>query len=251
MSGVPYTYEMLERLRFSRMELPSIRTMTQAGGKLSPKLAKYFADAAVEKSIRFYIMYGQTEATARISYVPADTVQEKYQSIGKPIPGGELFIDTENQSEVKGGAQEAGVEGELIYQGPNVMMGYAESAADLMKGDELAGRLITGDIGRVDEDGFFYVTGRVKRIIKMFGNRINLDHLDHFLTENGYNGVSGGQDDNLRVAIAGEEDIVVIKKKIVKTFKFNHHAVDVFIVSEIPRSESGKILYGQLFEADR
>jgi hypothetical protein len=85
----------------------------------------------------------------------------------------------------------------------------------------------------------------------MFGNPINLDHLDHILTENGYNGVSGGQDDNLRVAIAGEEDIVVIKKKIVKTFKFNHHAVDVFIVSKIPRSESGKILYGQLFEADR
>ncbi len=247
MSGVPYTYEMLERLRFSKMELPSIRTMTQAGGKLSPKLAKYFVGAATEKSIQLYIMYGQTEATARISYVPADTVQEKYQSIGKPIPGGELFIDAENQELT----QEAGIEGELIYQGSNVMMGYAESAADLMKGDELAGRLITGDIGRVDEDGFFYVTGRVKRIIKMFGNRVNLDHLDHFIAENGYNGVSGGQDDNLRVAIVGEEDIAVIKKKIVKTFKFNHHAVDVFIASEIPRSESGKILYGQLFEADR
>lgn len=246
-AGVPYTYEMLKRLRFSRMNLPSIRKMTQAGGKLSQELAEYFTAATKEKNVQFFIMYGQTEATARISYVPAETVNEKYLSIGKTIPGGNIFVSSEDKNAVLN----PNIEGELIYEGPNVMMGYAECAADLYKGDELFGKLATGDIGRVDEDGFFYVTGRIKRMIKMFGNRVNLDHLDHFIASSGYRGVSGGKDDGLKIAIIGQEDIAAIKKIIVQTFKFDHRAVDVFMVNEIPRNESGKILYGKLFEADK
>lgn len=250
MAGVPYTYEMLKRLRFSRMDLPSINKMTQAGGKLPLELAEDFSAVTREKNIQFYIMYGQTEATARISYVPADAVGEKYLSIGKAIPRGNLLVCADDQiTELS-----VNVEGELIYEGPNVMMGYAECAADLGKGDELLGRLATGDLGKIDEDGYVYVTGRLKRMIKMFGNRVNLDHLDHFIASNGYQGVSGGKDDNLRIAIIGqeEEDVAAaIKKQVVQTFKFNHRAVDVFMIDEIPRSESGKILYGQLFGAGK
>jgi len=248
MAGVPYTYQMLQTLRFARMDLPSLRKMTQAGGKLSPDLAEDFAKVTKEKDIQFFIMYGQTEATARISYVPAESVQKKFLSIGKAIPQGKLFICSEDRFEI----DEPGIEGELIYEGPNVMMGYAECAADLSKGDELSARLHTGDLGQFDDDGFFYVTGRIKRIIKMFGNRINLDQLDQFISSNGFIGVSGGEDDHLKIALTGEQgreqDIVAAKKVIIDAFKFDHKAVEVFMIDEIPRSESGKILYGQLFK---
>lgn len=245
MAGVPYTYQMLQSLRFARMDLPSLRKMTQAGGKLPAELAEDFARVTSDKNIQFFIMYGQTEATARISYVPAESVQQKYLSIGKAIPQGKLFISSDDKTQV----DEPGVEGELVYEGPNVMMGYAESAADLSKGDELSGRLHTGDLGKFDDDGFVYVTGRIKRIIKMFGNRINLDQLDQFISSHGFTGVSGGEDDHLKIALSGEQDIVAAKKKVIDAFKFDHKAVEVFMIDEIPRSESGKILYGQLFKA--
>jgi len=114
----------------------------------------------------------------------------------------------------------------------------------------LSGRLHTGDLGQFDDEGFIYVTGRIKRIIKMFGNRINLDQLDQFISSNGFTGVSGGEDDHLKIALSGDQDVVAVKKKVIDAFKFDHKAVEVFMIDEIPRSESGKILYGQLFKAE-
>ena len=244
MAGVPYIYEMLKRLRFGRMALPSLTKMTQAGGKLSIELVQEMAELTKSKGIRFYVMYGQTEATARISYVPPESISEKFYSVGKAIPGGSLYIIDERKQRING----CDIEGELVYQGPNVMMGYAENRHDLSKGEELNGILQTGDIAKVGEDGFICITGRLKRIIKMFGNRVNLDDIDKFLHSQGYQAVCGGVDDLLKIAVVRGGDLEVIKKKVINQYKFDHRAVNIVQVDEIPRSDSGKILYGQLFK---
>jgi len=130
--GVPYTYAMYHRMGLFKMELPSLRYMTQAGGKLPAAMVKEFAQWARTRGIRFFVMYGQTEATARMSYLPPDRVIEKTASVGVAIPGGRFSILDANNREIT----QSGVDGELVYRGPNVSLGYAESRADLEKEDE-------------------------------------------------------------------------------------------------------------------
>jgi len=243
-SGVPYTYEMLRRFRFLKKPLPSLKTMTQAGGKLTPKFALEFAELSRKKGTDFYIMYGQTEATARISYLPPEDNLSKYKSIGIAIPGGKLsLIDGDGRPITK-----PGVDGELVYRGPNVMLGYAECENDLVKGDELHGELKTGDIAQFDEDSYFYITGRMKRFIKIFGNRVNLDEIEHYLKSEGYSTVCGGKDDLLCIATTDSGMGKEIKSVTIKKYGFHHTAVKVVEVERIPKSSSGKIQYEQMFQ---
>jgi acyl-CoA synthetase (AMP-forming)/AMP-acid ligase II len=242
-SGVPYTYEILRRFKFLEKPLPSLRTMTQAGGKLTPKFALEFAEFSRKKGVDFYIMYGQTEATARISYLPLKDNLLKHKSIGIAIPRGELsLIDSDGRPITK-----PGVDGELVYRGPNVMLGYAESEKDLVKGDELHGELKTGDIAQFDEDGYFYITGRMKRFIKIFGNRVNLDEIEHYLKSEGYGTVCGGKDDLLCVATTDSGKGEEIKIIIIRKYGFNHTTVKVIEVERIPKSSSGKVQYERVF----
>lgn len=175
--GVPYTYEMLERLRFFKMELPSLRYMTQAGGKLTPELHKKFAEYAEQKNVKFIVMYGQCEATARMGYLPAEKSLEKYGSMGIAIPGGKFKLIDVNGNDIT----EPHVTGELVYYGSNVTLGYAECGQDLIKGDERFGELCTGDMAQFDEDGYYYIVGRKKRFLKIYGNRVNLDEVDRMI----------------------------------------------------------------------
>jgi long-chain acyl-CoA synthetase len=243
-SGVPYTYEVLRRFKFFEMSLPSMKTMTQAGGKLTPKFAQEFAEFSHQKGIDFYIMYGQTEATARISYLPPRDNLTKYHSIGIAIPQWELRLIDEQGRPIT----TPGVDGELVYRGPNVMMGYAEGEADLAKGDELNGELKTGDVARFDDEGYFYITGRMKRFIKIFGNRVNLDEIEHHLKSLGYVSVCGGKDDLLCVATTDRGKAAEIKNTIVNKYGFHHTAVRAIEVDEILKSSSGKIQYERMFE---
>ena len=130
--GVPYTYEMLDRMRFFRMELPSLRTMTQAGGKLQKELHRKFVEWCLEKGKQFIVMYGQCEATARMAYLPWEKSLEKVGGIGVAIPGGQFRLIAADGSEIT----QPGVTGELKYYGDNVTLGYAVCQADLRKGDE-------------------------------------------------------------------------------------------------------------------
>ena len=161
-AGVPYTYEMLNRLRFFGMDLPALKTMTQAGGKLSPELHRKFAEYAAEKEKKFIVMYGQDEATARMAYLPAEHSLEKYGSMGIAIPGGRLELIDVNGNLI----EDADIVGELVYYGENVTLGYAEKGEDLAHGDERNGCLVTGDMAKRDEDGFYYIVGRKKRFLK-------------------------------------------------------------------------------------
>ncbi len=206
--GVPYTYEMLDKLRFMRMDLPSLRTMTQAGGKLIPELHEKFATWAQENNKKFVVMYGQCEATARMAYLPADKAVEKKGSMGIAIPGG-LFhlVDTDGND-----ISTPGVTGELVYEGKNVTLGYAECGEDLIKGDERHGRLETGDMAQFDEDGYFFIVGRKKRFLKIYGNRVNLDEIDRMIKgEFEIEAASSGVDDHMYIFITEDNYIEKVK----------------------------------------
>ena len=228
MSGVPYTWEMLRRLRFFRMDLPSVRTMTQAGGKLNAEIAKEFIDNAAASGKRFIVMYGQTEATARMSYLPWEAAQEKYASIGVAIPGGEFSLAED---------------GELIYCGENVSMGYAECAEDLSKGDENHGVLHTGDMARVDEDGFYYITGRKKRFVKIWGNRCNLDAVEQIVKQVTSSCAVVGVDDQITVFVTKEGLEKDIKDLLASKTGLNSKAFAVKVIDIIPVKDSGKLDY--------
>ena len=149
--GVPYTYEMLDKLRFYRMKLPSLRTMTQAGGKITPELHEKFAAYAAEQGKNFVVMYGAAEATSRMGYLPPERAVEKKGSMGIPIPGGKFRLIGADGQEIT----EPLTTGELVYEGKNVTLGYAERGEDLVLGDERHGVLETGDMAQFDEDGFY------------------------------------------------------------------------------------------------
>lgn len=228
MSGVPYTWEMLRRLRFMRMDLPSVRAMTQAGGKLNAEIALEYIRWAKSVGKQFIVMYGQTEATARMSYLPWESAEEKYASIGVAIPGGTFSLAED---------------GELIYQGENVSMGYAECAEDLMKGDENHGVLHTGDMARVDEDGFYYITGRKKRFVKVWGNRCNLDQVEQLVKPITTTCACAGVDDHITVFVTKDGLEKEIKDLLASKTGLNPIAFAVKVIDAIPVKDSGKIDY--------
>ena len=197
LSGVPYTFEILKKFRLLNAELPSLKMLTQAGGKLSNELIEHFAQFSTSKGIQFFVMYGQTEGTARLSYLHPQFIIEKLGSIGKPIPNGEFHIIDENGNKI----DQPGAAGELVYTGPNVMLGYAECKADLALGNENKGRLHTGDIALCDDHGFYFIVGRIKRFIKLFGNRVNLDELERLLLDREVQSACTGKDNALVIYI--------------------------------------------------
>jgi long-chain acyl-CoA synthetase len=176
--GVPYTHQTLLKMRVYRTPPPSLRYVTQAGGRLEPTVSQEIHEQLSQHGIPFFVMYGQTEATARMSFLPPEELPARLGSIGRAIPGGELSVVDDS-----GKALPPRQVGQILYRGPNVMLGYAEGPADLARGDELAGQLLTGDLGYCDEDGFLFLTGRMKRIAKLLGRRISLDEIEAFLAE--------------------------------------------------------------------
>ena len=242
--GVPYTYEMLDKLRFYRMNLPSLRTMTQAGGKLTPELHEKFAEYAVCQNKKFVIMYGQCEATARMGYLPADKAVEKKGSMGIAIPGGKLRLFDSTGEEII----TPYTTGELVYEGLNVTMGYAEKGEDLIKGDERHGELQTGDMAQFDEDGYFYIVGRKKRFLKIYGNRVNLDEIDR-LVKGHFENIdiaSAGVDDHMYLFLTDESQSDAVKKFVVAKTKLNPVAFHIVVIDAIPKNDAGKTLYKEL-----
>ena len=242
LAGVPYTYEMLRLLRFFRMDLPSLKTMTQAGGKLNKDIAKEYIEFAHKTGKRFFVMYGQTEATARMSYLPMENALEKYASIGIAIPGGRFSLKDVNGKIIEG----PDTDGELVYFGPNVSMGYAECRADLAKGDENQGELHTGDLARRDNDGFYYITGRLKRFVKIWGNRCNLDAIEQIVKEIEPGCACVGVDDRITIFITGTGHEIDIVDLLTQKTGLNAKAFDVRLIHSIPRTPSGKVEYAEL-----
>jgi acyl-CoA synthetase (AMP-forming)/AMP-acid ligase II len=173
-SGVPTHFDLMRRLGFERLRIPSVKTFCQAGGRASMALLEALRDEASRRNGRLYVMYGQTEAGPRMSTLPSEWVDQKLGSVGLALPGARFEIKPLNELDdvCSDGS------GEVLYFGPNVMWGYAENKLDLSKGDEVGGHLVTGDIGRLDEDQCLWITGRVARMAKVHGLRIALDEIE-------------------------------------------------------------------------
>jgi long-chain acyl-CoA synthetase len=242
-AGVPYSYAILERTGWRRRELPSLRTMTQAGGRLEPASKQSLDDELRRRGARLVVMYGQTEATARIAYVPPERLREKVSAIGIPIPGGHLSVEDDG-----GRPLAAGQEGELVYRGPNVMLGYATGPADLADGDVLGGVLRTGDLGYRDGDGFFYVTRRLARFAKAYGLRISLDDVEARLVTEGPAAAVCGREEQIRIFVEarGGRSSAAVGSQLARTFGLPARTFAVTELQSLPVTASGKIDYAAL-----
>lgn len=250
LGGVPYSYEMLKRLRFFRMDLPALQTITQAGGKLRPELHQEFAEYAAKNGKAFVVMYGAAEATARMGYLPPELAHTKIGSMGIAIPGGRFELQAADGNVI----DEAGLAGELVYYGNNVTMGYAICQKDLLKGDENHGCYFTGDLAVRDADGIYTIVGRKKRFLKLFGKRTNLQETEDILKSRYKEKdiACGGLDDHLFIFVSdepGTENESVTKEMvgyISQKLGLHHSAFTVRILDELPRNAAGKVLYHEL-----
>lgn len=227
-AGVPHTFELLDRIGFADLHVPSLRTITQAGGRLAPDTVRRYAELGRRCGFDLVVMYGQTEATARMAYLPPELALEAPGAIGRPIPGGALRLED---------VDEAGV-GELIYRGPNVMLGYAESAADLALG-RIVEELRTGDLARVDDRGLFEIVGRRARFVKPFGLRVDLDELERLLADEGIEALCAGDDRHVVVA-ARHASAARVAATVQRAVGLPAAAVSVHEVDELPRLANGK-----------
>jgi acyl-coenzyme A synthetase/AMP-(fatty) acid ligase len=239
-AGVPYSYDILLKLRFGRIEMPSVKTLTQAGGRLDPKKMEQVQKICNEKGIKFFPMYGQTEATARIAYLAPEEIEAKLGSIGKAIPGGQLWLEDENGEFIN----TTGKIGELVYAGPNVSMGYAECPEDLALGDVNRGVLRTGDLARKDEEGYFFIEGRRHRFLKIFGIRVSLDAVEEIAASKSWKCAVLGVDDRLVLFVESQQlDPIALKAEMAETLGIHPSAVQVRVLPELPRLHTGKVDY--------
>lgn len=242
-TGVPYSFQVLNLMRFFRMDLPDMELLTQGGGKMPTDLNRKFAQFCQDNGKRWIATYGQSECTARMAYLPAKWAVEKIGSIGIAVPNGELsLIDTEGNP-----ITTPQTEGEMCYCGKNVTMGYARKLTDLTLGDENNGYIRTGDLAYFDEDGCYYIVGRMGRFLKLFGMRVGLDECEQIVqSECGVECACVGTDEKMLVYITNAnlqsqvKDILVQKTHIVAT------SFEIRIIASIPKNEAGKKLYSKL-----
>lgn len=238
LAGVPFTFDILERVGFRSRRYAALRYLTQAGGRMASERVRLYADWAEAQGKQFFVMYGQTEASPRMSFVPPDLLRFNPDSIGQPVPGGcfELW-DTEGKL-----LENASDVGELVYRGPNVMMGYAEAKEDLAQG-KLVNELRTGDLARRKSNGLYVIVGRKSRFSKLLGVRISLDELERWLERQGMHGVIAGDDELLGVAVSGHVIAQDLKRDLIKRFGLAEQAVEVLVLESLPTLVNGKADY--------
>ena len=240
-TGVPYSFEIMNLMRFFRMDFPDLKLLTQGGGKMPRALNLKFAEYCQEHGMKWIATYGQSEGTARMAFLPPKYAISKVGSIGLAVPNGELsLMDAEGNV-----IDKPNVEGEMCYRGKNVTLGYAHCIADLLLGDERHGFMRTGDLAYRDEDGCYYIVGRMGRFLKLFGMRIGLDECEQIIKAAcPMECACVGTDAKMIVYITDPDKVQVVKDALVEKTKLV--AFEIRIIEEIPKSGAGKILYSQL-----
>jgi len=239
--GVPHTFQTIYAQKTQLSDYTSLRFMTQAGGKLGADLVTHFAREGETHGFDFFVMYGQTEAAPRISYLPPELALQNPASIGKAVPGGKLWlIDPQGRKVSK-----TGVEGELVYSGPNVMIGYASESQDLAN-YEHHDMLFTGDLAIQKNSGLFEITGRSSRIVKPFGLRISLDEIESIASDLFGPAVAVSHGDEIRLFFENRANTVEVQKALAG--RTGLPALTFMITSDatIPRLSSGKPDYRSL-----
>lgn len=247
LAGVPHHYRMLRRLRFDPLRHPTLRTLTQAGGALPPDEVLDWHDTMAAVGGRFFVLYGQTEAAPRMATLPPDLLPAKCGSVGRALPGGRFTLRLPAGTET----DRPDVTGEVVYRGPNVMLGYASTAGDTARGDDHQGVLATGDLGRLDADGCLYLTGRLSRIGKVFGHRVSLDDLERLVRSAGL-GVAGvgavPAGDRVAVYVEGADRrlATAAAQALADRLRMHVSGFDVRGIRTLPLLSSGKIDYRAL-----
>ena len=243
-TGVPYSYEILNLMRFFRMNLPDLTLLTQGGGRMSRELNLKFAEFCRDNNKKWIATYGQSECTARMAWLPPKWAVEKVGSIGIAVPNAELsLIDMDGHP-----ITTPNTEGEMCYRGKNVTMGYARCREDLLLGDERHGFIRTGDLAYFDKDGCYYIVGRMGRFLKLFGMRVGLDECER-IVKGKYPGLECacvGTDEKMLVYLTDEKYKEAVKEELVSRLKLVATSFEVRIINEIPKNEAGKILYAKL-----
>ena len=241
-NGVPYHYEILIKLGLKKKNFSNLKFFTQAGGRLDNLKTQDILKFCLKEKKQFYIMYGQTEASPRMSYFNLVVSQKKLGSIGKPIPGGNFYLIDEKGDIIK----KNNVIGELVFKGKNVSIGYAYSSKDLSKDDVNQNELKTGDLAFYDRDNFYYLTGRKNRIIKLYGNRFNLDDIEEKFLKQKITLACINENENLIIFIEKNYSKNKVIKKIHEITSINKINIKIKILRKIPRLNNGKINYKKL-----
>ena len=239
--GVPHSFDLLESAGFRDQSFPDLRLMTVAGGRMAEDMVRRYHDHLAAGGKRLFVMYGQTEATARIAYVPPALLGRNPDRIGRAIPGGELALVDEGGHTVDA----AETVGELVYRGPNVMMGYAEGRADLGRGPEVE-LLRTGDLAVRDAGGLYRVVGRRRRMSKIAGVRLGHDALEAALARAGIEAAVVGDDRRLVAFHAPPHAASDVRRQLAAASGLTWRHVEARPVAALPRLPSGKIDYRAL-----
>ncbi len=242
-AGVPASYQLLCRLDLETLAPPSLTTLTQAGGALAPALLNRLRDFVGRRGGRLFVMYGQTEATARMAVLPPEDLPHSPGAAGRALPHGRIEVVDDD-----GAPLPATAIGHIRYHGPNVMMGYGESRADVALGDLLGGSLDTGDLGTLDAGGVLWITGRHKRMAKINGLRINLDEVETLAAGFGPVAVTAG-DETVQVALVGA-DLPEPEQRRDFARRLGLHSSQLRwrLLGHLPLTDHGKVDYAALAE---
>lgn len=232
---VPHQFDLLAARDFDFACLPDLRFVTQAGGRLSAAKIETLARTGARQGWDFVVMYGQTEAAPRMAYLPPEDTLYNADTIGRAIPGGALTLLADDGSEITG----TGQAGELIYRGPNVMLGYADCRADLARGRDID-LLRTGDIAERTAAGYFRLCGRAKRFVKLYGLRLNLDQIERALDKAGLSGAAVGVGDRLVVMTDRREQMVAIRTLVASECSLPERDIHVHHMADHPTLPNGK-----------
>lgn len=242
-TGVPFSYEILDKMRFTRMKLPCLTLLTQGGGKMPNELNLKFAEYCRDNGKKWIATYGQSEGTARMAWLPPEFAISKMGSIGIAVPNGRLSLRNSDGSFIT----ESPATGEMCYAGRNVTMGYARCREDLALGDERNGFLPTGDIAYRDADGFYFIRGRMGRFLKIYGNRIGLDECEQIVKSAvTCECACTGNDDRLIVYLTDGNQAEKAKVAIVEAVRLPANVIYIRPITSLPKNEAGKILYSKL-----
>ena len=236
-AGVPHVFDLLDSSGFANRELPTLTTVTQAGGRLDPATVRRYALLGRDRGFDLVVMYGQTEATARMAYLPPHLAAERPECIGVPIPGGSLRIDGDLDV------------GELVYSGDNVMLGYASGPEDLALGRTVQ-ELRTGDLARQHEDGLFELVGRASRFAKLFGIRVDLDRVETLAAQEGVVARAVEYDAQLHLFVGRHGDIASARD-LGQRLGLPDHSLALHVLAQQPVTASGKPDYAALLRQAR
>jgi acyl-coenzyme A synthetase/AMP-(fatty) acid ligase len=233
---------MLSKIGLRNIKSNSLKYLTHAGGKIEKKELKEIIKFCKKNDLKFFSMYGQTEASPRISYLKSEFSEKKIGSIGKGIPGNKIYlIDKYGKKILK-----PFLEGEIVCEGKNIFMGYSNNYKDLKKNNEKNYKLKTGDLGFFDNDKFFYISGRINKIAKIFGNRIDLSALESLMIKKGFKVACISNNKKIFIFIEKKHN----KKNVINTIsnitKLNINSFELIKLKHLPRTSNNKISYNEL-----